>query len=886
MHNRWKKLPDGYKKLYNDIQEYYRSTLEQEVDLLTLSALRGLLTRGEGPNLLSVEEFEKKYSLEKIGAYDNAQKFNDEFGQYFDEDKRKDMLSTLNQMRNVRAQRRGNYFPLKRYGDFVVFAEKEIGRKVFDNSRDAYGYARERRESDVTLVVDVKKQDDGSFRVKVSEKDFRKAENRTKAERFREEMIELYGVEAVSAVQKQSAHAQKAAIESNAQLNSILQTLSGNTSAQAAIKEFYLESLADSSFRKHEMRRKNRRGVETDLQLRNFTTYAKQSAYHIAQLKFGSKMGEGISEMDKFVRAHRDESQISALRLGEILNEIQKRDEMMVQPGNLLNAVRKSVEITQVYMLTSPSYWMINASQPWMVTLPWLNSKYGLGPSLSALKNAQKLIISPLLNAVTETKGGLSAVVSKAKAEKAFNVLEDVKQHIRERDPANAAAYNDMLEKLREMSVIDLSWIAELRDISEGTATTRYQKILDASRIMAHLTEVNNRILTAIATYDLAKQKALSVGIDAKTAHLVGIKEAKLSVSQTQFNYSAPNKPRLFQPGGPMGRFGPAMFQFMQWPQHMYAMMITNFHASVKGADPETRAEARKLLAGLFGTHLIAGGVLGATLQPVKWAFGLLGMMFGDEGEDTLKGAVSGETFDRTTTRWATEWTGSEIGTILAKGLPAFLGADLSQRMSLGTVYFIDFRGNNAESWYGSLMLAFGGASVNLAANFARGAQHIVAGRYQKGIEMASPKILRDIVRTHRYWRQGLVNNAGDTVIDAEGINARDLFLQSMGIQPITVSKYYSGQAAIKDKEIYFRDRKSDILKDFRASVGDPTAMAAVLRDVAEFNRNNPAIWITRSALVQSAYGQKERESRYKRYGANIDEKAATQFAQEADPYR
>ena len=55
---------------------------------------------------------------------------------------------------------------------------------------------------------------------------------------------------------------------------------------------------------------------------------------------------------------------------------------------------------------------------------------------------------------------------------------------------------------------------------------------------------------------------------------------------------------------------------------------------------------------------------------------------------------------------------------------------------------------------------------------------------------------------------------------------------------------------------------------------------------VREFNRNNPAIAITRSSLVQSVTGKYEREARYRRYGANIDEKAATIFAEEADPYR
>ena len=222
---------------------------------------------------------------------------------------------------------------------------------------------------------------------------------------------------------------------------------------------------------------------------------------------------------------------------------------------------------------------------------------------------------------------------------------------------------------------------------------------------------------------------------------------------------------------------------------------------------------------------------------------------------------------------------------MLAKGLPTALGADLSQRMSLGTVYFIDFKSENAESALGSLALGLGGASVNLVANTWRGLQDIAEGNIVRGIERGSPKILRDVIRTNRYWREGLVNAAGDTVISTEGLGFRDLFLQSMGIQPFTVSQFYQGQQAIKDKERYYRDRKSDILKSFRTATA-PGDRAEVLRNVADFNRNNPGIPITRSALIQSVTGKYEREARYRRYGANIDDRAATQFASEGDQYK
>lgn len=877
MHARFNALPEGYKKLYGDLQGYYRSTLDREVSLMQLNALRGLLTKGD--QSMSKKAFEAKYTLETLSKLDSKEKFTAEFGDLLD----KEMMSTLHQMSTIRQKRKGNYFPLKRYGDFVVAAENQIERKRFTDRKEAFGYAAERRATDVTLTVDVIAGEVGDFVVRVTEKDFRTAETPTRAAEMRREMVKLYGEDKVSMVQKKSVRSVDAVISSNQALGSILQSLAGNIAAQAAIKNFYLEALSDSSFRKHEMRRKNRRGVDTDLQLRNFTVYAKQSAYYTSQLQFGHKMADGIAEMDKFVRAHRDTDDITALRLGEIREEIIKRDQMTADPDQISKLVKGSVELTQFMMLTSPSYWMINASQPWMVTLPWLAAKYGTSRSLAAMKNAQSLIISPLVRATVDSKGGLSALRSKIKAESAFNVLDDVIEQIKVRDPGNAKNYISMLEELKQNNVIDLSWIAELRDISEGADTGMKQKVLDASRVMAHLTEVNNRILTAISTYDLASNKAREMDLPPAEQHAFAVDQAQKSVSETQFNYSSPNKPRLFQAGGPLGKFGPAVFQFMQWPQHMYALMIKSMHQSVKGGTDAERREARRLLTGLFSTHLAAAGVLGAALQPVKWAFGLLMMAFGDD-DDTLKNAISGATFDRDVTRAFASLFGSEIGGVLAKGLPTAVGADLSQRMSLGTVYYLDFKGNNAESALGSLVLGFGGASVNLASNMWRGANDFIAGDYVRGIERASPKILRDVIRTGRYWKEGLVNNAGDTVISAEGVSPRDLLLQALGIQPFVVSQFYQGQQAIKDKERFYRDRKSDILKAFRTAA--PRDIAGVLRDVAAFNRNNPAIAITRSALLQSRSAKAKRESRFRRYGANIDERAASQFAEAGLPYR
>jgi uncharacterized protein YutE (UPF0331/DUF86 family) len=151
---------------------------------------------------------------------------------------------------------------------------------------------------------------------------------------------------------------------------------------------------------------------------------------------------------------------------------------------------------------------MVNMTQPYLVTQPYLGAKYGQGAAARALAKAQGLIADPLIGQAKESWFGLKALKSKTAAENAFTVIDQVEENLRKKLGKDAKPYLDMLQDLRRQSIIDLSFVAELRQIADGKNTnTRWQRTLDATRIMAHLTEVNNRVMTAIAAYDLARGK-------------------------------------------------------------------------------------------------------------------------------------------------------------------------------------------------------------------------------------------------------------------------------------------------------------------------------------------------------------------------------------------
>jgi hypothetical protein len=389
---------------------------------------------------------------------------------------------------------------------------------------------------------------------------------------------------------------------------------------------------------------------------------------------------------------------------------------------------------------------------------------------------------------------------------------------------------------------------------------------------MSHLTEVNNRIISALASYDVARAQKLN--------HEQSVEFAKRAVSMTQFNYSAGNKPRLFQEKGPLGVGGPLMFQFMQYPQHMYALIIGEFMKAVKGGTLEHKT-AIKTLAGVFATHLVAAGVLGATLQPLKWAIGAMMAMF-DDDDDRVQDVLSGDKFNQVFREVVADLFGTDAGLLISKGLPAALGADVSDRMSLGTLYFIDLKPENAESLLGSMVMAFGGPLPGIVTSWFKGFQEIEKGELTRAGEFFVPKAVKDLLQAKRFAAEGVTSATGAVIVADKNIEPKELFLKSLGFQPTLVSEAYSAQSAIKRRE-QTDDAVRTRLTNMFLRANTPEERKAVRQAIMEYNRNT-IIPITYSSLMRSRARSQERDRNIARYGADL-RGVYQRYAKEAEPY-
>lgn len=879
LHSRFKALPDDAQKLYVKVRNYYKQAVDTEQKYMLAAALRGVTDLDNQQVMKDIDNIKSK---DDLLAYLKT---------HITEDEAVELGDHLWQLATVSQQFEGDYFPLMRYGNNVVYAERVADEEFFEDRKEAWGRRKEIQDGDATLDVEMKQNDDGRWVVRTIEREFVMSEDRKDIQEERARLVEEYGDDAVGDVQQKIEVLNDAAITSNAQLNAILGTVKDNPAATAAIKNFYLRTLSESSMRKHEIRRRNRRGVNRDLQHRNLAAYSKQASYYTAQLQYGWEMAEALSEMREFVKNRRAApGEATTDDLSRVVNHLKKRDEMGTDLPDIHRLVRTGVEGTHFFMLTSPSYWAINYTQPWMVTLPTMAARHGYGDASAAMGQIMKLVTRPLYEQVKTTKGGLATWRKNKRGltEDAFNVIEQVEAHIRANtDKQTGDEYVALLEELRRRHVIDINVFTELRERAAGKEASGWTRMVDASRIMAHLTEVNNRVLTALSAYQLERTKLLSEGMSEAEAVEGATKYAGDMVSQTQFNYSSENKPPLFQAGGPLGGVAPLMFQFMQWPQHMYAHLIRNYRGMVE-AGVMNKSEARSALLGLLGTHAAVGGMVGMMLQPIKWAFGLTMMALGDDDEPyTLARALSGESFDHWFSSNTADLFGTRVSTVLSKGVPAgVLGVDLSARMSMGTFYFVDLRGDNPQSVLGSLVASFGGATLNQGIKFTRGLSMAMEGDVLRGVEMASPKMARDLLRAIRYSSEGLVNNAGDTVIDASEMSPYEILVQSIGFQPSEVSQFYSAQNTVKEAESYARDRRASLLESFR-NAETAEERRRVRRDIMDYNRGRPAAEkITYSSMFSSIESQREREARFRRYGVNIDERKARFYERYSDPYQ
>lgn len=541
------------------------------------------------------------------------------------------------------------------------------------------------------------------------------------------------------------------------------------------MRQMYLTLLSETSARKSELHRRNIAGADGDM-MRAFATQGRATAHFVAGLQTNGQVNDLLRDMKNQVsETLGDREQKQAY-----FNEIMRRHSMNLEyaPSGM---VEKAMAGTSVWMLlTNPSYFLVNATQPFMMSAPLMGARYGYARANVELLRAFKEV-APALKDAKFTEDDYSALP---------------------KDTQRA------VEELANMGVIDISLESVLGKFgdSRNPLMSKLDPVMERMNGAAQAVESMNRLSTAIAAYRLAGGQG---------NHAQAVKYAAQVIYETHGDYSGFNAPRFMRRG--VGKLATQFRKFQLIQLSMFARLLNR---AFKDADANERYIAKKALA-LNLAHLgAAGGLMGMpAFSMIAWVIGkaIPGDDEPDDPEATLRRLIGDKA----------------LADLLLKGAPKLLGVDISGRVGAGGMLsllpYTDVelsRDGYAAAVTGLLGPFVGG----LAPKVVDGIGQIAQGNLWKGTEQMMPTGLANVLKATRFADQGVTKRNGDVVLSADEVGFLDAMAQAVGLPTnTTTDRSFLASAQFKS-DTFYRERTTQLKNQYAAAVrkNDTQAMQEV----------------------------------------------------------
>jgi len=254
---------------------------------------------------------------------------------------------------------KGVYFPLARFGQYVVVVKNAEGKTVNVSRAETMAEADALRGTLAGAYPAGKGYTVGKV---LKSKDF-VADRDTVGSGF---IQELYGV-----LEKQGMDAQQRA------------------ELEDSIGQLYLASMPDLSWAKHGIHRKGTAGFSQDAR-RAFAQNTFHGARYLAKLRYSDLLQDELTDMDKHISMHDNDAQYPSVRARQVLDEMVKRHEAAMNPsGNPLSTALTSFGFI-FHLGLSPASAMVNLTQTALVAYPVMGAKWGYAKASEALLRASK----------------------------------------------------------------------------------------------------------------------------------------------------------------------------------------------------------------------------------------------------------------------------------------------------------------------------------------------------------------------------------------------------------------------------------------------------------------------------------------------------------------
>jgi hypothetical protein len=544
-----------------------------------------------------------------------------------------------------------------------------------------------------------------------------------------------------------------------------------------AIADLYLMSVADASARASELQRKNVAGADKNM-MRNLATSGRADAHFLASLEHSDEISDSLEAMRTEARRNRKEAM-------PMYNELYIRhaNSMDYQPvGDLATALTR---MTTLWTLsTNPAFYLQQVLQTSVLSLPFMAGRLGYFRSARAIKRAY---------------GDMSELV------KGLGVNEHIDFN---KAPADV---RNMLNTLVGMGKIDLGIDAEAK------ARTDEQGVL--GKVMLKLQGVNtriesiNRATAAIAAYRGYLERYKNGDTAAATKYAADV------VSNTHGSYDGFNTPRVLQ-----GGVSKVALQFKRFQIIQLSMLAKLIHTSFKGASAEEKAVARASLRFITAHMAVLGGALGVPF--VSQAAWILSKVFGDEDEP--------DDYEYKLRRMIGDGPTADL---LLRGVPAALGLEsLGKKLSMENVAspFGPFVEPDLTSRSGAEKMLVGimGPAVNIGLKFTDALGLMSKGDYYKGLEMALPNGVANVMKGIRFANEGITMRNGDLVMKPEEISMIDAAFQAVGLPTSTITDRQFTQKVVAEYDKFYAEQAKDIKGSYvEASRNSDSASMAEARE-------------------------------------------------------
>ena len=723
----------------------------------------------------------------------------------------------LKEIRDLYSKLKGPYFPLGRTGKYYAVGMSPRVAELTAKKEDS-GLS----SSETTELAALRKQADqyktSSFNTLY--------EAKKAAEQFKEVMGDSYYKEVD--IEKTLASTTTKMPNFAKMEEYITSQIGGDTQAQvkSMLNQMMFDMLPEHHALKNQMQREGVYGENEDMR-QVFASTSISQAHYISRLKFASELNIAMANIGKAARRDNEMQQIK--------NELALRTKLSMD--NTQSALTDAMVNASYFahLGLSPAFLLTNMTQVPMITAPWLGARHGVG----ATKRAMAMALADSAKIITSSfKDG------DWRSEINWNNLFPV-----------GSNEDRMFRDLLKGNVLDITMEHDLAAVASAQKGIFDDKISKATggklggmsdvvklvNTPVRITELANRAVTALSAYRLKMESLSTAPMTAEERHTAAVNYAARAVSETQLNYSEMNAPRHMRQVFGSKPLAKMIFQFRKFQQGMLYLIAKNISDAMPGSkvSKEDRRIARRTIAGLYMTTGLMAGTTGMPLMGTVGLTGILNLIaaaFGDDDEP-WDAEVEYRNF-------LNDWLGKDMALLVAKGLPAYLGADLSQRVGMGDIAnpipFVQ-RGQTGQSTVANVLYAAGGASVGMAGTMYDGIVAMANGDVMKGMEKVIPvKAVKDALRTYRYADEGMTDKRGNVILAPEKFDAWDLALRGMGFTPTKESEYYAANAAMQGAKTAATDVRTRLLREYSEAKLKGESTEDIDAKIADFNERHP----------------------------------------------